>query len=87
MRLTDIDPLFLISLLNNPFLLSAYLDHFDLGSRMSVYYTTDASANPTSSYHYFRFQVDASGNVLVKTTEGTAIELLKKLKRAKAKLN
>ena len=55
-RLTDIDPLFLISLLNNPFLLSAYLDHFDLGSRMSVYYTTDASANPTSSYHYFRFQ-------------------------------
>ena len=63
-RLTDIDPLFLISLLNNPFLLSAYLDHFDLGSRFSVYYTTDASANPTSSYHYFRFQVDASGNVL-----------------------
>ena len=63
-RLTDIDPLFLISLLNNPFLLSAYLDHFDLGSRLSVYYTTDASANPTSSYRYLRFQVDASGNVL-----------------------
>ena len=63
-RLVDVDPNFVISMLDNPFLLNAYIDHFDLGSRFSYSFTTDASANPTSSYHYLRFQVDVAGNVL-----------------------
>jgi len=63
-RLYDVDPDFVMAMANNPFLLYTYLDHFDAGSSVMLYYTTNADANPTTSYHYARLQVDASGNVL-----------------------
>ena len=64
-RLFTVDPEFLITLLaTNPYLLMAYMDHFDLGTTGTLYYTTDASAVPQTSYHYIRFSTDLSGNVL-----------------------
>lgn len=64
-RLFNIEDDFLIKLLEtNPFLLMAYMDHFDLGVSGSFYYTTDASTIPITPYHYIRLGVDVSGNVL-----------------------
>ena len=64
-RLFDVTPEFFLQLLaTNPFLLMAYMDHFDLGVGGTVYYTTDPSAVPTRPYHFIRLQFDVSGNVL-----------------------
>ena len=63
-RLYDVNDSFLRAMETNPFLYNTYLDHFDAGSNAMLYYTTNADANPTTSYHYARLQVDASGNVL-----------------------
>jgi len=64
-RLFNIDSDFETSLeQSNPFILAAYKDHVDIGVGGSIYYTTDASAVPTKAYHYFRYGVDISGNVL-----------------------
>ena len=64
-RLFDFDGDFMVDLLtNNPFLFFAYMDHFDLGVGGTLYYTTDNSAVPTRSYHYYRAEFDVSGNVL-----------------------
>lgn len=64
-RLFNVDDNFFFKLLqSNPFLLMAYMDHFDLGVGTSVYYTTDASSIPQTPYHYVRFGLDLSGNVL-----------------------
>lgn len=49
---------------SNPYLLYAFYSHFDLGSTGTLYFTTDPSVNPTSSYQYARLQVGFSGNVL-----------------------
>ena len=53
-----------ISTQTNPFLLSAYMDHFDMGVGGMLYYTTDASAVPKTPFHYVRFGFDLSGNLL-----------------------
>ena len=64
-RLFDYNDDFLVSLLNkNPFLFFAYMDHFDLGVGGTLYYTTDNSAVPLGSYHYFQLDFDISGNLL-----------------------
>lgn len=64
-RLFAVDDEFLINLLNNnPFLFFAYLDHFDMGLGGTLFYTTDNSAVPTRSYHYYRLAFDVSGNFL-----------------------
>lgn len=63
-RLFSLDPEFFDSLPNNPALANAYVDHFDLGLGGTLYYTTDASTNPHSSYHYVRFQFSSAGNLL-----------------------
>jgi len=63
-RLFSLDQEFVDSLPNNPALANAYVDHFDLGLGASLYYTTDASPNPHSSYHYIRLQVNSAGNFL-----------------------
>ena len=64
-RLFDFDDDFLINLLTkNPFLFFAYLDHFDMGVGGTLYYTTNSSTVPTSSYHYYRLDFDVSGNFL-----------------------
>ena len=64
-HLYDIDEEFLIKLLqNNPLVLMAYMDRFDMGVSGMLYYTTDASSVPQTSYHYVRLSSDVSGNFL-----------------------
>lgn len=63
-RLFDVKDSFRESMATNPFLSNAYQDHFDAGASMMLYRTTNFDANPTTSYHYWRLQLDASGNVL-----------------------
>ena len=63
-RLFDLDPDFYDSLADDPFLRNAYQDHFDLGSGLMIYYTTDAESIPKSSFFYTRFQFDIAGNLL-----------------------
>ena len=63
-RLFNLDPDFYKTLANDPFLRYAYQDHFDLGSGMTLYYTTDAASIPTESFFYTRFQFDIAGNML-----------------------
>ncbi len=63
-RLFNLDPDFYKTLANDPFLRYAYQDHFDLGSGMTLYYTTDAASIPTKSFFYTRFQFDIAGNML-----------------------
>lgn len=50
--------------LKDPFLRNSYQDHFDFGLGANLYYTTDASANPSRSYFYLRWQNDLAGNLL-----------------------
>ncbi len=63
-RLFDINDGFYDSLADDPFLRYAYQDHFDLGSGLSLYYTTDAESIPKKSFFYTRFQFDIAGNLL-----------------------
>ena len=63
-KLFDIDPDFYDSLAADPFLRNAYQNHFDLGSGLMLYYTTDAASIPENSFFYTRFQFDIAGNML-----------------------
>ncbi len=63
-RLTDLDQDFYTTLTGNPFLRDAYQNHFDVGSGLVAYYTTNSDLNPKESFKYARLQLDASGNVL-----------------------
>ncbi len=49
---------------NNPFMMNAYQNHFDLGLGSTFYYTTNADVNPKTSYFYTRLQFDISGNLI-----------------------
>ncbi len=62
--LSDLDPTFYNNLSDNPFLRDAYQNHFDVGSGLVAYYTTNSAVNPKESYRYARLQLDASGNVI-----------------------
>ena len=63
-RLVNLDPDFYNTLANDPFLRNAYQDHFDLGSGLSLYYTTNAESVPKETFFYSRFQFDIAGNLL-----------------------
>ena len=63
-RLFDVKESFRESMKGNPFLYNAYQDHFDAGASMMLYHTTNADVNPTTSYQYWRLQLDGSGNLL-----------------------
>ena len=63
-KLFDLDEDFYKTLDNDPFLKNAYQNHFDLGSGTTLYYTTNASANPRDTYFYSRLQFDIAGNLL-----------------------
>lgn len=63
-RLFNLDEGFYDTLANDPFLRNAYQDHFDLGSGLMLYYTTNAESIPTTSFMYGRFQFDIAGNIL-----------------------
>ena len=62
-KMSRVDSTFTASI-RDPYLKSAYRSHFDLGSSFLLYYTTDPSTNPTTSYFYTRFQFDIAGNAL-----------------------
>lgn len=63
-RLFSISESFLERLMEDLFLLNAYMNHFDMGVGNTLYYTTDASAIPQRSYRYARLSTDLSGNIL-----------------------
>lgn len=63
-HLFNIDRNFYSSLADNPFMRNAYQDHFDLGLGGLLYYTTNSSANPKTTYHYFSLQFNLAGNLL-----------------------
>lgn len=63
-KLFDLNPEFYDSLAADPFLRNAYQNHFDLGSGLMLYYTTDAASIPEDSFFYTRFQFDIAGNML-----------------------
>lgn len=63
-RLFDMDSAFYTRLLDNIFLMETYSNHFDLGVGGVLYYTTDPNPIPQSSFRYYRFSFDLSGNVL-----------------------
>ena len=63
-RLFDLDEKFYKSLVNDPFLLNAYQDHFDFGSGATLYYTTNPDNTPKLPHFYSRFQFDIAGNLL-----------------------
>ena len=63
-RLFDLDEKFYSSLVNDPFLLNAYQDHFDFGSGATLYYTTNPDNTPKVPHFYSRLQFDIAGNLL-----------------------
>ena len=63
-RLFNLDSDFYESLADDPFLRNAYQDHFDLGSGLMLYYTTNADSSQKSNSYYTRFQFDIAGNAL-----------------------
>ena len=63
-RLFNLDPDFYASLASDPFMKNAYQDHFDLGASTTLYYTTNPSSTPRTTFFYTRFQGDLSGNLL-----------------------
>lgn len=63
-HLFKIDGNFYSSLEKNPFMRNAYQDHFDLGLGGQLYYTTNASPNPKTTYHYVALQFNVAGNAL-----------------------
>jgi outer membrane protein assembly factor BamA len=63
-RLFDLDEKFHSSLVNDPFLLNAYQDHFDFGSGATLYYTTNPDNTPKVPHFYSRLQFDIAGNLL-----------------------
>ena len=63
-RLFNLNPDFYEDLADDPFLRNAYQNHFDLGSGLTLYYTTNAESIPKETYFYTRFQFDIAGNML-----------------------
>ena len=63
-KLLNLDPEFYDTLAADPFLRNAYQDHFDLGSGLTLYYTTNAESVPKETYFYSRLQFDIAGNML-----------------------
>lgn len=55
---------FLSVLIKYPYMWDTFDDHLDAGIGGMVYYTTNSDVVPKTAYHYARFSVDASGNVL-----------------------
>jgi outer membrane protein assembly factor BamA len=62
-KLNNISPDFFENL-TDPFLKNSYKNHFDMGAGATIYYTTDPSPYPKSSFFYVRWTNDLSGNLL-----------------------
>lgn len=55
---------FLAVLARYPYLWDTFDDHLDLGVGGMLYYTTNSDVVPKTPYHYGRFSLDVSGNLL-----------------------
>lgn len=62
--LSDIDSTFNSTLEKNPFIKYSYQDHLDAGVSGTIYYSTNMDLVPKTSYHYARFSLDLSGNLI-----------------------
>ncbi len=63
-KIDNMDESFYSKLQNNPFMLNAYRNHFDLGTFVQLYYNTDNGVNPKSSYSFAMLNFALAGNVL-----------------------
>ncbi len=63
-KLYEVDETFLNKLLTYPYLWDTFEDQINAGVGGMIYHTTDASVVPKTSYHYERFSLEASGNVI-----------------------
>lgn len=63
-KLTNMTMEFMEMLIQNPYLLYSYLDHFDGGLGGTLLYTTNADIVPKTSYRYARLNFETSGNLL-----------------------
>lgn len=63
-HLSDMNIDFIRRIIKDMFMIYSYTDHFDMGVGGTVLYTTDPSALPAGSYHYYRLSTDISGNAL-----------------------
>lgn len=63
-RLSKLDESFYESLSKDPFMRNSYQNHFDLGGGGTLFFTTDPTPNPQTSYFYSRLQFDISGNLI-----------------------
>ena len=63
-KLYTISDDFLLLLTEYPYLWDTFESHIDAGVGMMLYHTTDASVVPKTAYHYGRFNLDVSGNVV-----------------------
>lgn len=62
--LYNIDENFKKVLDQNPFIAYAYQDHLDAGIGGTLFYSTNTDINPKTSYHYIRYTMDLSGNLI-----------------------
>ena len=60
---TRIDEAFYKSI-RDPYLKNAFRSHVDLGGGGTIYYTTNSTVNPKTTFFYARLQYDMSGNVM-----------------------
>lgn len=63
-KLYDIHKDFAALLLRYPYQWDTFDDHLDLGIGGTLYYTTNSDVVPKTPYHYGRFSMDVSGNLL-----------------------
>ena len=63
-QLHNLEDDFYDSLILNPIMKYSYQDHLDAGIGGTLYYASDLSANPSSSWWYSRLSLDLSGNLL-----------------------
>lgn len=60
----DLDQAFIISIINNPYLLKNYDPHLDAGLQATLMYTTNSDIVPKTPYFSTRLDFNLSGNVL-----------------------
>ena len=63
-KLSAVSSDFMNILASYPYLWDTFEDQIDAGVSAMLYHTTDPAVVPRSAYHYERFSVDLSGNVL-----------------------
>lgn len=62
-RTSRLDPVF-YEKIRDPYLKNSFRSHIDLGGGGMIYFTTNPTVNPKTSYFYTRLQFDLSGNML-----------------------